>query len=53
MLEVYQRRLNDCLDDSFSVIGITKPNADTEAVTSPLNLKTDNLTKKDIIILYG
>jgi hypothetical protein len=35
------------------VIGITKPNADIEAITSPLHLKTDNLTKKDLIIFYG
>jgi hypothetical protein len=35
------------------VTGITKPNADTETVTFPLHLITDNLTKKDLIIFYG
>jgi hypothetical protein len=35
------------------VTGITKPNADIEAVTSPLHLKIDNLTKKDLIIFCG
>ena len=33
--------------------GITKPNADIEAITFPLDLKTENLTKKDLIIFYG
>ena len=46
-------KISSCLDDSFSVTGITKPNADIEAITSPLHLKTDNLTKKDLIIFYG
>jgi hypothetical protein len=46
-------KISNYLDDSFSVIGITKPNADIEANTSPLHLKTDNLTKKDLIIFYG
>jgi len=45
--------ISNCLDDSFSVIGITKQNADIEAVTSPLYLKTENLTKEDLIIFYG
>jgi hypothetical protein len=35
------------------VIGITKTNADLEVITSPLHLITDNVTKKDLIILYG
>jgi hypothetical protein len=34
------------------VTGITKPNADIEAITSPLHLKTENLTKEDLIIFY-
>jgi hypothetical protein len=37
--------ISNCLDDSFSAIGTTKPNADIEAITSPLHLKTDNLRK--------
>jgi hypothetical protein len=35
------------------VSGITKPNADTEAVTSPSHLKTEKLTKKDLLVFYG
>jgi hypothetical protein len=35
------------------VIGITKPNADIEGITSSLHLLIDNLTKKDLIIFYG
>jgi hypothetical protein len=46
-------KISNCLDDSFSVTGITKPNADMEAVMSPLHLKTETLTKEDIIIFYG
>jgi hypothetical protein len=46
-------KISNCLDDSFSVTGITKPNADIEAITSPLHLKTEGLTKNDLIIFYG
>ena len=46
-------KVSDCLDYSFGVTGIAKPNADMEASTSPLHLKTENLTKKDLIIFYG
>jgi hypothetical protein len=35
------------------VIGITKPNGDIVAITSPLHLKTDNLTREDVIIFDG
>jgi hypothetical protein len=45
--------INNCLDDSFSVIGITKPNTDIDAITSLLHLKTEKLTKEDQIIFYG
>ena len=46
-------KISNCLDDSFSVTGIAKPNADTEAITSPLHLITDDLAKKALIIFYG
>jgi hypothetical protein len=39
-------KISNCLDNTFTVTGITKPNADIEAVTSPVHLKTENLTKK-------
>jgi len=45
-------KISNCLDDSFSVIGITKSNADIEAITSPLHLLTNNLPKKDLIIIW-
>jgi hypothetical protein len=46
-------KINNCLDDCFSVLGITKPNADIETVTSPIHLKTGKLTKEDLIIFLG
>jgi hypothetical protein len=46
-------KISNCLDDSFSVTGITKPNADIEAITSPLHPTTKNLTREDLIIFYG
>jgi hypothetical protein len=46
-------KVSNSLEEAFSVTGITKPNADTEAITSLLHLHTDNLTKKDLIIFYG
>jgi hypothetical protein len=46
-------KVNNGLDDAFSVTGITKPNADIEGITSSLHLQIDNLTKKDLIIFYG
>jgi hypothetical protein len=46
------KKVCKCLDDSFSVTGITNPNADIEVITSPLHLISDNLTKKDLIIFY-
>ena len=35
------------------MFGITKPNADIEIITSPIHLKTGNLTKEDLIIFLG
>jgi hypothetical protein len=32
-------------------MGITKPNANTKGITDSLNLKSENLTKKDVVIL--
>jgi len=46
-------KISNCLDDSFSVFGITKPNADIETITSPIHLKMGNLTKDDLIIFLG
>jgi hypothetical protein len=41
------------LGEAFNVIGISKPNADIEGITSSLNTSIKNLTKKDVIIFYG
>jgi hypothetical protein len=41
------------LDDTFSVIGLTKPNADIEGIASSIYTSIDNLTKRDVIIFYG
>ena len=46
-------KISNCLDNSFSVTGITNSNADIEAITSPLHLVTDNSTKKDLIMFYA
>jgi hypothetical protein len=35
------------------MLGITKPNADIETITSPIHLKTGKLTKEDLIIFLG
>lgn len=53
MLRGLSEKISNCVDYFFSVIGVTKPNADMGAVTSPLHLKTENLTKKNLIILHG
>ena len=46
------KKVCNCLEGSFSVTGITKPNADTEVITSPLHLITNKLTKKYLLIFY-
>jgi hypothetical protein len=40
-------------DEALGVIGITKPNADIETITSALHLLSDNLTTNYLIIPYG
>ena len=46
-------KISNCLDDSFILLGITKPNADIETITSPIHLKAGKLTKEDLIIFLG
>lgn len=46
-------KIGNCLDDSFSVLGISKPNAYIETITSSKHLKVENLTKEDSIIFFG
>ena len=47
------QRMSCSLDNSFSVTGITKPNADIEGITSPRHFAPDNLTKHDTVIFCG
>jgi hypothetical protein len=37
----------------YSVIGITKPNANLSVITDAVNLKAEKLIKKDIVIVCG
>ena len=46
-------RIGCSLGNSFSVIGITKPNADIKRITSPRHFTPANLTQHDKIILCG
>jgi len=46
-------KLADLLGNSYSVTGITKPNANLSAITDSINLKAEKLTKKDAVILCG
>ena len=46
------KQVCNCLNDSFSVPGIKKPNADIGVIMSPLHLITDNLTKKKKTIIF-
>ena len=46
-------KISNCLNGSFDVCDITKPNADIESITSPIHLKTEQLTKGDLIIFLG
>jgi hypothetical protein len=46
-------RIGCSLGNSFSVIGITKPNADINGITSSRYFSSDNLTKHDVIIFCG
>ena len=40
-------------EDSYSVIGFTKPNANIEAIAKTTNLKKEKLTKSDTVIFCG
>ena len=46
-------KLADLLGNSYSVIGITKPNANVSAIIDSINLKAENLTRKDVAVLCG
>jgi hypothetical protein len=46
-------KLANLLGNSYSVIGITKPNANVKAVTDSINLRAEKLTRKDVVIRCG
>jgi len=46
-------RMNSSLGSSFSVTGITKPNANIKGITSSSDSSLANLTKQDMIIFCG
>ena len=47
------KKLADILGDSYSVIGLTKPNANIEAIAKTTNLNKEKLPKSDIMIFCG
>ena len=46
-------KISNLLDGSYNVTGITKPNANLEAITIPIDLNVDDYTKDDVLILSG
>ena len=46
-------KLSDTLGSAYNIFGITKPNANIKEITKSINLKDENLTKKDVIICGG
>jgi hypothetical protein len=46
-------KLSDILGRSFNSFGITKPNVNLGAITNSINLKDENVTKKDAVIICG
>jgi len=46
-------KFSNLLDDSYNMTGITKPNANLEAITLPIDVNVDGYTKDDNLILSG
>ena len=44
-------KLSDILGSSCNIIGITNPKVNIRAITDSINLKDENLTKKDVVII--
>jgi len=49
----YSEKLLDKLGSSYNITGITKPNANIEAITNSISLKDEYLTKNEVVIIYG
>jgi hypothetical protein len=46
-------KLTNSLGNTYRVTGITKPNANSSAILNDINLKDDDLSKRDVVIFYG
>ena len=44
-------KISNLLNDSHNVTGITKPNANLEAITLLIDVNVDGYTKDDVLIL--
>jgi hypothetical protein len=49
----FSERISNLLGDSYSVIGITKPDANLKAITSSFNLKTEDYTMNYDVVICG
>jgi hypothetical protein len=45
--------IHNSLNDSYSVIGVTKPTANLETITSTRNFRAENYTRNDDVTLCG
>ena len=52
-IESCSEKISNLLGDSYNMTGITKPNANLEAITSPTDFNVDGYTKNDVLILSG
>jgi len=46
-------KLSHLLGSLYNIFWITKPNANIKEITQSINLKDENLTKKDAVIICG
>jgi hypothetical protein len=49
LIKKCSENISNLLGDSYNVIGITKPNSNLEAITSPIDVNVDGYTKDDLI----
>jgi len=52
-VSVCSGKLSDIQGISCNIFRITKPNANIKEITNSINLKDENLTKKDVVIICG
>jgi len=48
-----REKLANIIGSSYNVIGISKPNADLQAITSTFNMRLENPKKKALVIICG